>query len=976
MATLRDSGHCRCMGRGSGSGLGRGGPARRTVRTGAALLLGSVAVALLLARHYHQNVAAILVSAILGVPGLFFTYAAYRDDRRAEQAAADQDAVEEVLSRLADRLAAVVRAQWLTEAVARGLLNNPYPLSVSWEPADPLLVDRWSTLTTLVNSGGWPKADSAWASGPSELAGRGSELADVLARVPTGRLVVLGEPGSGKTVLVLRLVLDLLERRRSGDPVPVLVSASSWNPTVSGVYDWLASQLALSYPPLAVTASTVSVSRRFRALIDSGLIVPVLDGLDEIPYPARVSAVAKLNAAMRPGDRLVVTCRRPDFLTAIAPPGGLRVPLRGAAGIELCSLDSGTVTSYLYADAAQDQDSPWQPALAGLPAGAPLAAALSSPLLLTLARAIYNTPPAESGGSAPDPSELCSLPDRAAIEDRLLSAFVTAAYRSTDTGSRSRRPWRASRAERWLGFLADHLESDIGKPDFAWWQLAKPVPRMVVAVAAGLITGAAAALAVEVSLVVFAVAARAYRLHVRTISVPAVSAAALRGAQLAPLVFAVSGLVTALAFTLSGAGRGHLPSGPLWRALPLGAGSAVVGLLIGAVTWHYVTPPWIAAAFGAAGAGLVAVAARYAQRTGRGQDLRRGACAGLVVGGMTALVFGVVHAALREDANQWLAWARTWLLLAGLPAAMGAARRSGRGDQPAMGAHWRARKGVRGALAAGAVAALIGSFISRSAFGLPLSVLGVTFAVAGGAAFGMERIPGDTTEAVGPAAVLARDRRAALLLTLVAGAAAAVLTGVAVTSWDASYHFPDTGHLIALEDGLSMAAGTGVAVTVGLAVAGLGLAWPGLASVADSPRLASAPWPPAVPADGVPRRRAQARRSPPGWSLLPVPAHRTAASPRRSLPARRVRAQTASAGSRRRMAQAEALPVEAARAGEITPPEEKDQGPVESQAGTGAPSGARIPNRQAKSDDQLVHRPGQRQRPHACSTASSARPLP
>jgi hypothetical protein len=249
---------------------------------------------------------------------------------------------------------------------------------------------RWS---------GWPKADPAWASGPEELAGRGSGLADVLARVPTGRLVVLGEPGSGKTVLVLRLVLDLLGRRRSGDPVPVLVSAASWDPTVSGPYGWLAGQLALSYPSLAGTADPGSVSRRFRMLIDSGLIVPVLDGLDEIPYPARVSAVAELNAAMRPGDRLVVACRRSDFLAAVAPPHKLRVPLSGAAGIELLSLDSGTVTSYLYADAARDPDSPWHSALAGLAADAPLAAALSSPLLLTLARVIYNTRPGEPGRS-------------------------------------------------------------------------------------------------------------------------------------------------------------------------------------------------------------------------------------------------------------------------------------------------------------------------------------------------------------------------------------------------------------------------------------------------------------------------------------------------------------------------------------------------------------------------------------------------
>ena len=85
------------------------------------------------------------------------------------------------------------------------------------------------------------------------------------------------------------------------------------------------------------------------------------------------------------------------------------------------------------------------------------------------------------------------------------------------------------------------------------------MPHPAVAVAAGLITGAATALAVEISLVVFAVAARAYHLQpVKTISVPAtISAAALRGAQFAPLVFAVSGLLTAFAFTLSRPGRGH-----------------------------------------------------------------------------------------------------------------------------------------------------------------------------------------------------------------------------------------------------------------------------------------------------------------------------------------------------------------------------------------------------------------------------------
>jgi hypothetical protein len=45
-----------------------------------------------------------------------------------------------------------------------------------------------------------------------------TRLADVLERVPTGRLVVLGEPGAGKTILMVRLVLDLLARRAGDGP--------------------------------------------------------------------------------------------------------------------------------------------------------------------------------------------------------------------------------------------------------------------------------------------------------------------------------------------------------------------------------------------------------------------------------------------------------------------------------------------------------------------------------------------------------------------------------------------------------------------------------------------------------------------------------------------------------------------------------------------------------------------------------------
>lgn len=132
------------------------------------------------------------------------------------------------VAQVADRLAVAVGAQWAAEASMRRL-NDPYPLPVSWDAADVSLTDSWDSLVKLAASGaGWhlPPPAQTWAGGPHDLAGEGGDLVHVLARVPTGRLVVLGAPGAGKTMLMVRLVLDLLSRRASGGPVPILASVA------------------------------------------------------------------------------------------------------------------------------------------------------------------------------------------------------------------------------------------------------------------------------------------------------------------------------------------------------------------------------------------------------------------------------------------------------------------------------------------------------------------------------------------------------------------------------------------------------------------------------------------------------------------------------------------------------------------------------------------------------------------------------
>ena len=149
---------------------------------------------------------------------------------------------------------------------------------------------------------------------------------------------------------------------------------------------------------------------------------------------------------------------------------GVEVTLRGAAAVQLRPLDADAVRGYLCDDAAGPvAKARWDPVLAVLGTEAPAGQALKTPLMVGLARAIYNPRPGELAGELREPTELCEpcLADRTAVESLLFDAFIPAAYRHDPAGR-----WKAQNAEKWLVFLARHLERKIGGgPDLAWWQL-------------------------------------------------------------------------------------------------------------------------------------------------------------------------------------------------------------------------------------------------------------------------------------------------------------------------------------------------------------------------------------------------------------------------------------------------------------------------------------------------------------------------
>lgn len=403
------------------------------------------------------------------------------------------------LTMIADQLSTAVRTQWVNEARWRRLYD-PYAIPVQWIPTDPDLVVGWPALHRLTTSPGWPPtARDNWASSPDDLRGAGNELIDVLDRVPTHRLVVLGEPGSGKSILLVGLVLDLLERRTAEDPVPIVLPMASWNPVDQDLKTWMEHWLITDKSALSRPAPGRAEVTLARALLDEGLILPVLDGLDEIPAKVRGSAIARINDAMGPGQRLVLASRTDAYLSAVKPADDAGVHLAGAAGIVLCPLDLEVVAEYLRASAGGDSGAARWEALFSAVAGntqSPVARALITPLMAALARAVYNPRPLENLTGAAEPVELSNttrFPTSTAIEGYLLDRFVPASYRF-DKELPYRTEWTARQAVRWLTYLANELEHHQRTTDLAWWKLPRVVPRSLPPIVIGLVAGVAAAI--------------------------------------------------------------------------------------------------------------------------------------------------------------------------------------------------------------------------------------------------------------------------------------------------------------------------------------------------------------------------------------------------------------------------------------------------------------------------------------------------
>jgi Caspase domain/NACHT domain len=360
------------------------------------------------------------------------------------------------LDLIAARLAESVREQWTAET------------SIRWgDRSEPLAV-RWSTTGRPVAAPPAAVLGKVIPGRPLRMRLRGDfhEIAEKFRQLPMRQLVILGSPGSGKTALATRMLLGLLTEVWPEDPVPVLLPVSSWNPYQEPAYEWMARRLAEAYPALA--DRTASGDQAARRLLTAHRVIPVLDGLDEMPVSWQHAALEALDRAVTDQGPLVLTCRSAEYEAAVAARGSF---LSYAAVVELETPTAVDIIGYFQANHSPE-DQRWKQICDQLrlhPDG-PLAQALSTPLMADLAAATY-------ADQATDPAELTDTSrfgGHVAIEQHLLDAFIT-----TRLNRPPPRAYATARAQQWLGFLARHLDR-LGVRELEWWKLSQAVPRWVI----------------------------------------------------------------------------------------------------------------------------------------------------------------------------------------------------------------------------------------------------------------------------------------------------------------------------------------------------------------------------------------------------------------------------------------------------------------------------------------------------------------
>ncbi len=118
------------------------------------------------------------------------------------------------------------------------------------------------------------------------------------------RVVVLGEPGAGKTATLWQLASNLLDTalKNPQAPLPLLVRLGKWTAPGQALTDFIAGELG-------------ELGEHLHALLNEQHAALLLDGLNEVPVTQRQDKARQVQALVQayPALMAVVTCREQDY---------------------------------------------------------------------------------------------------------------------------------------------------------------------------------------------------------------------------------------------------------------------------------------------------------------------------------------------------------------------------------------------------------------------------------------------------------------------------------------------------------------------------------------------------------------------------------------------------------------------------------------------------------------------------------------
>ncbi|BCJ34645.1 hypothetical protein Athai_21480 [Actinocatenispora thailandica] len=361
------------------------------------------------------------------------------------------------------------KRRWQVAARSQRLLGSA-PFTVPW------------TVRGAVQINPLPLLEQARRARRDPLPARAS-IVEQYRAVESGRLVIVGHEGAGKTSLLLQLVAQLLERPSPADddppraaanqrtPIPVMVEITHWD-GIERLDSWLVGQLVDLFPKLGRPCETCDTAAE-RLIKDERVhVLAVLDAVDELRADRLAALVKQLNSSFN--DIPVILAGRSDRLRATdsAHLPAFRLDEAAVLTIEpLCGKEQMALIGQFDPGKAE-----WYPVLERLDGDdvGPLAELLSTPSMVRLALTVYD----DNNDADRAPKTLLQVASEtagqsdAAVADvraRLLDRYPAAAFGLDDDPGVDRR--HARRLTRYLRFLAAQLAAT-QRHDLGWWELA------------------------------------------------------------------------------------------------------------------------------------------------------------------------------------------------------------------------------------------------------------------------------------------------------------------------------------------------------------------------------------------------------------------------------------------------------------------------------------------------------------------------